>query len=582
MKKLVTFIILLAVAGGGAYYYFVYAKPVEKPQVLTAKITQGDIVESVTATGALEPLRRVDVGSQVSGVVQELYVDFNTIVTQGQVLAKIDPTLLEVQVAIQKANIERQMMDIANQEVNLEDVRTQLRRVEQLHAKGLQNDQQLEAAQLAVKQRQAQIESAKKQLVQAQANLQQAELNVQYTTIKSPIDGVVVERKVDRGQTVQASMNTPSFFILATDLRTLKLTAGVDEADIGRIRPGMEVTFTVEAYGMQQFSGTVANVRLNAQNQNNVITYPVWIDVPNPDLKLRPSMTANLKIIISRASNVIRVPNQALRFRPNTEIYTGLGLEPPAAGRGVRPPGVGGPETRNESGGAPGQAQPGQQAQGGGRRTGGGQGAEANSDRQAGQGGTGGDRPRGDRQNAGGSRQGGTGFGRQSGLANLTPEQLQAMRERFGSGRGGRGGAGNNGQASQSGRGARSSRPANQAPQTPRTAEKIDDLFAEVQRIISPGSVWTWDEAKKELKQTNLRLGVTDNTWSELVSGDVKVGQDVITGVILPQASRTTTPTGQNPLFGNQPRGGFPGGGGPGGPGGGGGGRGGGGRGGGN
>ena len=580
MKKLVTFILLLVASGAGAWYYFAYAKPVEKPQVMTARVTQGDILESVQATGALEPMRRVDVGSQVSGVVQELYVDYNSMVKRGMVLATIDPSLLQVQVEIQTANIERQKMDIANQEVQLEDVQKQLERVRALHEKGLQNQQQLEAAELAVKQRKAQIDSARKQLVQAEANLANAQLNVDYTTIKSPIDGVVIERRVDRGQTVQASMSTPSFFVLATDLRTLKLTAGVDEADIGRIRPGMDVTFTVEAYGQQEFSGSVNAVRLNATNQNNVITYPVWIDVPNPDLKLRPSMTASLKIIISRATNVMRVPSAALRFRPNNDTYTALGLEPPAAGRGSRPPGMGGsPETRNEggrgsqSGQAAGQGAPAQGGQGANAQTNAVQGSaqattQNGGDRQPGQGRT--------RQSAGGGRggggrQGGSGFGR--GQTNLTPEQLAQMRERFGRG----GGQGRNQQT------------ANQGPPRELNAEKIDELFAEVQKRIEPGTVWTWDEAKKELKQIQIRQGVSDGTWAELVSGDLQVGQELVTNVIVPMAQRTN-PTGQNPLFGNQPGrgnfggdrggGGGRGGGNPGGgnPGGGGGGRGGGGR----
>jgi HlyD family secretion protein len=369
--------------------------------------------------------------------------------------------------------------------------------------------------------------------------------------------------------------------VLATDLRTLKLTAGVDEADIGRIRPGMDVTFTVEAYGQQEFAGTVNAVRLNATNQNNVITYPVWIDVPNPDLKLRPSMTASLKIVISRASNVVRVPSAALRFRPNNDIYTALGLEAPAPGRGNRPPGMGTPETRNEGGrgGRQGQDQAGAPAQGGqganaqtaapGNGAARGGQAAQNGDRQPGQG-------RNRQFNAGGGgrggRQGGTGFGR--GQSNLTPEQLAQMRERFGRGGG----------AAQGGRGARPA--ANQVPQTELNAEKIDDLFAEVQKRIEPGTVWTWDEAKKELKQIQIRQGVTDGTWAELISGELQVGQELVTNVIIPMAQRTT-PTGQNPLFGNQPGRGFGGdrggggggnrgGGGPGG--GGGGGRGGGGR----
>src|SRR6187397_1172355 len=332
MKKLVTFLVVIAAGAAAAYYYYTYGKKVEPPQITQVTISQNDIVEVVQATGTLEAERRVDVGSQVSGTVQEMFVDYNYIVHKGQVLAKLDPTLLQVQVDIQKANIERQKGDITNQEVNLEDSKKNLERTKELAEKGLANQQQLEAAVLTVKSRQAQIESAKKTLYTSEQQLSQAELNVSYTTIKSPIDGVVVERKVDRGQTVQASMNTPSFFILATDLRTLKLTAGVDEAEIGKVRQGQKVKFIVDSYGRQEFEGVVTNVRLNATTNNNVVTYPVWIEVPNPELKLKPSMTANLRIIISTAANAVRIPNQALRFRPNNDIYLALGLEAPKPG----------------------------------------------------------------------------------------------------------------------------------------------------------------------------------------------------------------------------------------------------------
>jgi len=562
MKKLVFFVILLVAAGGSAWYYFKYAKPVEKPQVMQAAITRGDIVEQVSATGTLEPLRRVDVGSQVSGVVQELFVDFNTIVRQGMVLAKIDPTLLQVQVEIQKANIQRQEGDIANQEVQLEDVRKQLERTRAMFDKGLQNQQQLEQAELSVKTRQAQIDSAKKSLIQARANLQQAELNVEYTTIKSPIDGVVVERKVDRGQTVQASMSTPSFFVLATDLRELKLTAMVDESEIGKIRPGMDVTFQVDAYGQNQFPGKVDAVRLNAMTQNNVVTYPVWINVPNPDLRLRPSMTASLKIIVSTAPDVVRVPNTALRFRPNNDIWTALGLTPPTAGQG-RAAGPGAAGNGNGKGDERGQTPGAAPGRAGGQSAGAQPGAAVE--------GSGG-------QRQGGQRTPGSGMGAQSGMANLTPEQRQQMMERFGraGGAGGRSGQGGR-TGGRTGRG--NAQPAPVVPAGPLNAEKIDEMFAPLQRTETRSPVWTWDEAKKELKSINLRLGVSDGTWTELISGDVQVGQQVVTGIILPQAARTATP-GSNPLMGNQPGRGMPGmmpggGGGGGGRGGGGGGRGG-------
>lgn len=498
MKKLLTTLIILALGGGGAYYYFVYGKTPEKPQIIQATVTRGDITDFVSATGTLEALRTVQVGSQVSGVVQHLYADYNTIVHKGDVIAQIDPTLLQQQVDIQQANIDRQKGDIDNQKVQLENDQKNLERAQQQYDKGLVSPQQLEAAQLQVKVRQASIDSSQKQLVQSNANLKQAQLNVEYCTIKAPIDGVIVSRAVDEGQTVQASMNTPQFFTIATDLRHLKLTAGVDEADVGKMQVGQDVIFTVDAYP-DEFHGTVDSVRLNAQTQNNVVTYPVWINAPNPELKLRPSMTASARIVISTVKNALRVPNQATRFRPNTDIYLALGLTPPQAGQG--------------------------RAGRGGR--GGGQGMQSG---QRGQGGQRGNRTPG---------QGGQGFGGRG--ANLTPEQRAQMAQRFGRGGGGRG------QAAQA------------APAQPKelNASKIDALFEPVRATVSPATVYTWDEAKKELKAINIRIGVSDGQFTQVVSGDLQVDQQIVTGIILPSSGSTPTrPSNANPLMGPQ-RGGF-------------------------
>ena len=601
MKKLIGFVVLLALAGGGWWYYIKYGRPPEKATVNYASVSQGTILESVTSTGTLEPERRFDVGSQVSGTVKAIYADFNDIVKEGQLLAEIDPSLLQTQVEIRKAAIARQESDIENQKVQLEDQKKQLDRTRNLAEKGLQNTQQLEAAELAVKTRVAQIESAKKSLVQAQADLNQAEMNVSYTKIKAPADGVVVDRRVDVGQTVQASMTTPQFFVLAKPLENLRLTALVDEADIGRIRPGMEVRFTVEAYGQQNFTGYVQSVRLNASVSNNVVTYPVWISVPNNDLRLRPSMTASLKIILSTAENVIRVPNSATRFRPNAEIYKALGLEPPAPGSGGRLGGPNNDDARNNNGGGAnrgnrqgtdgqnaqagqgGNRQPGQNPQGGNRQPG------SQNAQNAQGGGTGGNRQPGaqgtNRQGGGQNAQGagrtpgGSGFagrGNNPDFASMTPEQRQAMMERFArnGGTGGRGGGGRGGNQGQAGRGqgagGRGQQPAPRPAPAAGASTKIDDYWAAVVRTNTPGAVWTWNEAAKELKQHPVRLGVSDGTFSELISGDLKVGDQLVTGVILPASMRATT-TG-NPLLGGQPNrnmGGMtpggPGGGGPGG-----------------
>jgi len=251
VRRIVVLVVLLAAAGGGYYYYAKYGKVEEKPQVVQATVSQGDIVEVVQSTGTLEARRNVTIGPQVSGTIAWLGADYNSIVKAGQVLARLDPKLLQTQVNIQVANIERQQTDIQSQRVQLEDAMKSLTRTRELFTKGLANQTQLEQAELAVKTREAQIASAEKQLVQARANLEQAQLNLSYTEVKTPIDGVIVDRRVDVGQTVQSSMNITPFFIIATDLTSLKLTAGVDEADIGKVQPDMPVTFTVDSYAGQ-------------------------------------------------------------------------------------------------------------------------------------------------------------------------------------------------------------------------------------------------------------------------------------------------------------------------------------------
>jgi HlyD family secretion protein len=561
MKKLVAFIVLLGAAGGGWWWYINYGTPPPPPQVITATVSRGNVVEAVQSTGTLEPERRYDVGSQVSGTVKQIHVDYNSIVKKGQLLAEIDPQLLQVQVDIQRANIERQESDIANQKVQLEDQKKQFERTKSLHESGLINQQAFEAAELAIKTREAQIASAEKGLVQARHNLASAMLNVDYTKIYAPDDGVVLERRVDVGQTVQASTTTPQFFILVKPLQNLRLTAQVDEAEIGRIRPGMEVRFIVEAYGQETFYGSVDTVRMNALTQNNVVTYPVWIRVPNADLRLRPSMTANPRIVISTADDVIRIPSAALRFRPNAETYTALGATPPAAGQGR----VGGRGNNNEGGNgqtqpqtsATGQGAQGQQAQAGqGRAAGqgqaagqappaGGQGQQA----RAGGGGQGANATAGEAGRGGrGGRGGGRGGGQPSDIANMTPEQNQRLAEM--AARGG-GGAGRTGRGQGAGRG----QAAPQPPPVGADLDKIDSQWAPVQRLITTANVYTWNAEAKELKQIPVRLGVSDGSWSQLVSGEVNVGDLLVTGVMLPasQARPGGTNT-QNPFSGQQQR----------------------------
>jgi HlyD family secretion protein len=525
MKKLITSLVFIMLLGAGVYAYYKYGRTEVKPQVIQAAVSTGDIVEGVVATGTVQAVRTVNVGSQVSGQVKNLYADFNTIVKKDMIIAELDPTLLQVQVKVQEANIERQKADILNLQLQVKDAQRTLTRVQTEFDKSLVTKADLDTAQLKVDSLNASIDSSQKMLVQAQANLDQANLNVQYCTIRSPIDGVVINRVVDIGQTVQASMNTPNFFTLATDLTQLHVEAGVDEADVGKIRRNQDVRFGVDAYQGQIFHGTISSVRLNPTTVSNVVTYTAVIDVKNPDLKLRPGMTANLTIVIETAANVTRVPNQATRFRPSPDMYTALGLTPPSAGQrtGAAGPGASTPSAATDQKAAPSAAGP------QGPASAPAAGLSANQGGTANQGQAMGNNP----------RPGGRGFG---GQTNLTPDQIAQMQQRFGRGRNGQRPAANE-----------TTGPIQ--PITERNATAIDELFAPVQRPQSSGQVWTWNETAKELKQVRVRLGVTDGQYSELLSGDLQPGQQVVTGIILPI---TVGATGTNPLMSPQ-RGGQPG-----------------------
>lgn len=539
MKKLVWTLALLAIVGGGAYYYFSHRNRPEPPQVIQATITRGDITEYVQATGTLEAQRTVQVGPQVSGTITELGADFNSIVRAGQVVARLDPSLLQTQVAIQEANVERQQTDIESQRVQLEDAKRTAARTKELFDRGLANQTQLEQAELTVKTREAQIASAEKQLVQVRANLEQARLNVSYTEVKSPIDGVVVNRRVDIGQTVQSSMNITAFFDIAYDLRNLRLTAGVDEAEIGKIRQGMAVTFTVDTYEGRVFRGQVDTVRLNATTQNNVVTYPVWITVPNPDLALKPGLTATIRIVLSTATDVLRIPNQALRFRPTNDMFTALGLTPPAppAGRGAAQ-GRGGPSDAA----VPATVGPGQPTA-----------AAAPTSQQAAA------RPpaapaAAAAQPGAAQVQGqrGQGRGNRPDFASMSPEERQRFMEMAGRA----GGPGRNGRGGQWTNASVTTPVAPRPPLTGGGDQRLDELLPPVERRVSPGQVWKWDETAKTLTPVRVTTGVTDGQYSELISGDLEVDQQVVTNIAIPMTAAQRNQQQQS-IFGQQQGRGF-------------------------
>jgi HlyD family secretion protein len=335
MKKFIITLIVLAAIGGAGYAYYKYKNPPVETKVTTLPVSRGDIVESVGATGTLQAVTTVVVGSQVSGQIKALYADFNQIVNKGQIIAELDPSLLQTQIESNRANLARSQADLDRLRVSLEDSKTKLKRTESLSARKLIAPQDLEAAQMAVKQADAQVKSSEASLVQSQAALSQAEVNLQHTVIEAPITGIVIERAVDVGQTVAASMNAPTLFTIAADLSKMQVNASVDESDVARIRPGQVVRFRVDAYP-DEFLGSISQVRLKPIVSQNVVTYATVIDVPNPQFKLKPGMTANVTIEIARRSDVIRVPNAALRFRPTNDIFAALNQPvPPEMQRGA-------------------------------------------------------------------------------------------------------------------------------------------------------------------------------------------------------------------------------------------------------
>ncbi len=266
-------------------------------------VERGDIEAVVAATGQLSAVTTVQVGTQVSGQVRDIYVDFNDRVKKGQLIARIDPTLLLQAVRSQEANLERIQAELAQNEWEFE-------RTKELYA-------QQGVSESEFKQAEYQVAVSRSNLRSAEINLEQARRNLAYSEIYAPIDGVVVERNVEPGQTVAASLSAPQLFLIANDLSQMEILASVDESDIGQIREGQEVRFTVQAYPDEMFTGTVRQVRLQSAVQENVVNYTVVVSVQNPDGRLLPGMTATVDFVVERVQDVLKVPNAALRFRPS-------------------------------------------------------------------------------------------------------------------------------------------------------------------------------------------------------------------------------------------------------------------------
>jgi HlyD family secretion protein len=282
----------------------------------TEPVSRGDIEAVVVTSGTLNPIELTDVGSQVSGKIDKLYVDYNSQVTKGQIVAELDLDPLKMQVEQSEANYKSRAASLERAKVTLANLKSKYERAQSLFDKKLIAIEDKELAEANYLNAKSDVTSAEASLSQAKAQLDLSNVNMSYATIRSPVDGVVITRKVNVGQTIQASYQAPVLFQVATDLTKMKVECSVDEADIGRVKEGQKARFTVEAFPNETFSGTVQQVRYAAETVSNVVTYTTVINVENPEKKLRPGMTATVSIVVGEAKNALRVPNSALRFTP--------------------------------------------------------------------------------------------------------------------------------------------------------------------------------------------------------------------------------------------------------------------------
>jgi HlyD family secretion protein len=557
MKRLISLVVVALLLGGGIWGYLYAQSRNTSPKYRLAMVEQGPLTAAVSATGNLNAVVIVQVGSQVSGQIKELLVDFNSLVKKGQVIARIDPQIFEAQVNQAKAEVETGKAAVLNQTATVEKARADVENARAALAQGKAQTAKADAAladskrifdrnvelfkrqliaqadrdtaqanyEQAVAQsesarateralaagiesslaqlrvQEAALKSARAQVDQKAAALTQAQTNLDYTTIRAPVDGVVVSRAVDVGQTVAASLQAPTLFTIAQDLTKMQVETSVDEADIGRIKLEDRATFTVDAFAGQPFSGVVTQIRKAAQVVQNVVTYTVVISVDNPGGRLLPGMTANVKLVYAEKPSVLKVPNAALRFRP-----AGADAGPTAPSRG--------------QGGAPAVAPPASQAP----RGGGGRSPGEMRERLV------------------------TGLGlsaeQQKKLDPIladTRQQMMALRDL-----------------------PEGERQARAAKVRESTRAKIREILTPEQRVkyeelagrdsrdgaapaaggATPGRVWILD-AEGKPKAVTLTLGISDGATTEVLRGDLKEGQEVITGLVgASQQNRPGTPAG--------------------------------------
>jgi HlyD family secretion protein len=503
--------VLLVILTGAAALKF-WSQKNAAPEYRVAKIEKGALTASVSASGTLSPVVSVQVGSQVSGQLKEVLVDFNSEVKQGQLIARIDPETFEyrvrqaqadldaarAQAMTQQANVAAQRAQLAQVQVNVANARRDLERKQDLMAKGFisgaERDtvlatynaltEQVNAAKAQVQVAQSNASGAQAVVKQREASLAQARIELERTAIKAPVNGVVIKRSVEKGQTVAASLQAPELFIIAENLTDMRVDTAIDESEIGRVRDGQKATFTVDAFPGRTFEGTVKQIRKAAQTVSNVVTYMVEVSAANPNQELLPGMTANVRIITDTRSDVLKVANAALRFKPPGAIAQ-------------RP--------------APADAPPG--ARGGG-------------------------------QNAALRER----LEKELQLTDAQKTRLEAiftgMREKTRASR----------EAPQPGREKAMERSRGEMRiqiaemLTPEQKKKYDEIVAEQGERragagrSTPGKIYTLDE-KRQLKEVNVRLGLSDGTMTEVVSGDVREGMDVVTGLVQQQGGGSSRPS---------------------------------------
>lgn len=330
--KAVVFAVVVAVAAGGGYY--VWSTREAEIQYKTVPVVRADLMSTIQATGTLNPVETVDVGTQISGTIKELFFDYNSVVKEGQLIALMDSATQEAEVAQARASLQSAEADVLDAEAALDVAAKDLARTKALAERDLIAKADVDADVSTWLRAKATLAASKAKVTEYQAALDKTLTNLGYTKIYSPVDGVVVSKSVEEGQTVAASYQTPSIAEIARDLTQMQVEVNVDEADIGGVNDGQSAVFTVDAYPTLTFNGEVTQVRLSPTEEDNVVTYTVIVKVQNPDGKLLPGMTANVSLILENRDNVLVVPNSAFRFKPTV---AGAQVE-------VGPPGPGGPK----------------------------------------------------------------------------------------------------------------------------------------------------------------------------------------------------------------------------------------------